>query len=75
MPVFYAQCLSASTHYMSTSCNVPAISASGPEHNQTIPKLAEQTRNFQEYRFYRQWAAGSKKTVDCQVEAMVMQTK
>jgi hypothetical protein len=48
------------------SSNVPSISASGPEHNQTIPKLKEQTHNFQEYKFYKYWARGSEETVDCQ---------
>jgi hypothetical protein len=47
---------------LSTSRNVPAISASGPERNRTVPKLVKQTRNFQKkYRFYKHWVAGSEK--------------
>jgi hypothetical protein len=48
---------------MSTSRNIPAISASGPEHNRSIPTLVEQARNFRkEFRFHKYWAVESEKT-------------
>jgi hypothetical protein len=57
------------------SRNASSISAIGPERNRTIAKLIEQARNFQkEYRFLKYWAAGSDKTGDCQVKALLVQT-
>jgi hypothetical protein len=37
---------------MCTSCNVPAVSFSGPKSSRTIPKGVEQTRSFQEYHHH-----------------------